>query len=220
MSPKVSIIITSYCPESRKYLDECVKSVKGLLYDNYEIIIVGRPDYLPEYPDCKTISPPQMQFWNSTGLNEGAKHAAGDFLFFLNDDLVLSRTSLSNLVSSLLDNPDVGLLMPMGNDQQGRYRLSNDCSYPRGLMFCETLCLYAVLMRKSVFEQVGGFDTSLLGLDDIDYSLRVRQHGLKNAIEISSFVYHYGGVSAAHTLNDDKRKKAQEIFKAKWGFVI
>ena len=231
--PKVSIIITAYCPESRAYLNECVLSCLNLSYKNREIIIVGRQGYEPMYEGCKTVAPAQKEFWNSTGLNYGASKAAADseYYFFVNDDVVLTRNCLQPLVEAAKMHPLVGQVMPIGNDMQMRYFFpytaigaggfnpDAQSPYPRGLVFSETLCMYATLISKRVWRDVGPFDESLRGQDDIDYSLRLRQKGYLNAIELSSLVWHHGGVSAAHTLTEEKRKEAMEIFQQKWNLT-
>jgi GT2 family glycosyltransferase len=76
--------------------------------------------------------------------------------------------------------------------------------------------LYAQLISKRVWREVGEFDENLRGQDDIDYSIRMRQAGYINAIELSSVVWHHGGVSANLTLDDNKRAEAKRIFNEKW----
>ncbi len=240
-SPKVSIIITSYCPESKPYLDLCIRSIKNLSYENFETILVTRPGYAPEFNGVLTVFPDKQEFWNSTGLNHGVKCARTDseYYFLINDDVILTRDCLQPLVATLQERA-IGQVMPIGNDMQGKYffpqlacklnlemalasehLLKNARSnFEPGMILAETLCLYAQLISKRVWEDVGPFDENLTGQDDIDYSLRVRQKGYINAIELSSLVWHFGGVSAALTLTDEKRKDAMERFNKKWSDAI
>ncbi len=237
MSPKVSIIVTSYCPESAPYLDLCIKSIKNLSYDNLETTLVTRPGYLPQFDDVQTCHPDKREFWNSTGLNHGVAQASSDaeYYFLINDDVILTRDCLQPLVATLQEKV-IGQVMPIGNDMQGKYffpelatklelehveknrdAFMNASSIrPQGLIIADVLCLYAQLISKRVWDDVGPFDETLTGQDDIDYSLRVRQKGYINAIELSSLVWHFGGVSAALTLTDEKRKTAMDTFNKKW----
>lgn len=242
MNPRVSIICTSYCPESKPYLNLCIESIRGLTYDNFETIIVGRPDHWPQYEGTRTISPPYQDFWNSTGLNYGVKYSdpESEYYFLINDDVILTKNCIQGLLSALQDSK-VGQVMPIGNDMQGRYdfpmlppgiKLKDipkdqlnqimvlDSPYPKGIIFADTLCLYAQMISKKVWNEVGPFDETLTGQDDIDYSLRVRQKGYINAIELSSLVWHFGGVSADITLTPEKRRIAQETFNKKWEHAI
>lgn len=236
--PLVSIIVTSYCQESRAYLDQCIKSIANLSYPNIETIIVGRRDYnMPEYANARTIAPDEGSFWNGHGINYGVEHSSGEYLLIVNDDCVLTRDSVAPLVNAL-KHPEIGQVMPASNDQQFRYyipylmhhfeymersgqadKLGDAlCHGPQGLMFADTLCLYAHMLRRETWDRVGGMDDNS-GLIDIDYSLRMRQAGLMNAIELSSIIWHWGGRSVTHTLDTPKRLKQRDQFKAKWGWV-
>ncbi len=237
MQPRVSIVVTSYCPESEPYLNLCIKSIKNLSYDNFETILVTRPGYTPFFDGVTTCYPDKQEFWNSVGLNYGVSKASKDseYYFLINDDVILTKDCLQPLVATLQEKA-IGQVMPIGNDMQGRYffpelstKLTLDVAEnhlealmnagnirPQGLIIAETLCLYAQLISKRVWDDVGPFDENLTGQDDIDYSLRVRQKGYINAIEMSSLVWHFGGVSAAVTLTDEKRKIAMETFNRKW----
>lgn len=234
----VSIVITSYSPDSRKYLNLCIESIRNLDYEGeIETIIVGRPDYLPQYEGVKTIAPPFPQFYPPIGLNFGMKEAKHDIMLVLNDDTILTKHSLRNLVETYSHFPHVGLLMPISNDQQGRYSaivgavpgpmkfedvnplllMNNSSIYPLGLSYHETLCIYAFMISKRVYEAVGPFDESLLNNDDIDYTMRMNQHGYANAIAYNSIIYHFGGVTADKTFSKEVRDEGIKRFMEKWG---
>ncbi len=242
--PKISIIVTAYFPESKPYLDLCIQSINNLstwVWEaGAEVIIVGRPDYMPQYEGVKTVSPPLEKFYPPVGLNYGISQASKDseYFFVLNDDTILTRTSLSILAAVAEANPQIGVLMPMGNDQQSRYvadcgirpgpKKLDDLSpiveqlmdqksvYPYLLSFHETLCIYAFLTSRKAFEHIGPFDEGLHNNDDIDYTLRATQLGYKNAICYQSIVYHFGGVSADHTFDKKTREEGLRLFNAKW----
>lgn len=240
---KVSIVVTAYLDKSKPYLDECIRSIDALEFprEMLEVIVVGRAGYTPEYPNVRTIAPPEPSFYNARGINYGVEHSSGEYLFILNDDVILTRLSLLNLLGHMTRHQELGLVMPIGNDQQmryhiplsvmGPYRLENVSRENRSamtlahsphraaLMFHNTLCLYAALMRRELFAKVGPFDDSRQGQDDIDYSLRVRQAGYLNAIATDAIVWHAGGVSADLTMNAISREESLRSFNEKWGGV-
>jgi len=238
--PKVSVIITSYFEKSKPYLDLCVQSVKNLDYpaSDLEIIIVGRKDYLPRYEGVRTVTPNEVKFWPPVGLNYGIAKSTGEYLFVINDDTVLTRNSLKALVETYAHVPRIGLLMPISNDQQNRYaalvgtrpgpmrldevdepeRLMNmESPYPLALSYHSTLCIYAFLISRKMYNEVGPFDESLIGQDDIDYTLRIGQKGYLNAIAYNAIVYHFGGVSSEQTFSAANREESKRRFDAKWG---
>lgn len=230
--PKVSIIVTSYCPESAKYLELCVRSIRNLSYKNLETIIVGRPDYKPVFNQCKTISPPEQDFWNGRGINYGVEHSSGDYLLIINDDVILTK----DCIQPLIGHAEFCNVMPVSNDQQGRYYfplfgptsieealekerewMNSFSHYPPGIILADTLCLYAHMVSKKIWDKVGPMDDNS-GLIDIDWCMRVKQSGHHNVIAIDSFVIHFGGSSVEHTLDTAKRVKQKEQFKLKWGW--
>lgn len=243
MKPFVSIVVTSFLPESKRYLDLCIKSIENLDYpkDRYEVIIVSPPGYEPLYEGTRVVHPVKENYYNAHALNYGASVSALDtsYYFFLNDDVILTRFCLSNLVEASRAIGDRGLFMPIGNDQQAKYMLpvyiqpgpyryddikdhatalmNATSPFYHGMFFYETLCLYAELVPKAVFEAVGAFDDSRQGQDDIDYCLRVRRQGFVNAIVLNSLCYHAGGVTADITMTDGSRAASLKSFEEKWG---
>lgn len=242
---RVSIIITTYRESAKPYLDLCVRSVLNLNYprEQLELVIVAPKSYAPEYPLARTVSPASTEYSMPHGLNFGIAESTAPLMFILNDDVILQRECLTPLVSWMKRLPEIGLLMPIGNDQQGRYLAETN---PRGaytleslsrmgvsapslqnmgwamrkmsaLTFHDTLCLYAFMIRRECFAKVGPFDENLIGQDDIDYSLRTRQAGYLNAIAFDSLVWHAGG--ASNTLTTEQREKSMRIFNEKWGQV-
>lgn len=240
MTPTVSIVITAYQPEAKRYLDLCMKSVDNLNYpkESLDVIIVGRKDYLPEFPGVRTICPDLDSFYPPVGLNYGISHSKGDYIFMLNDDTIVTKNSLGNMMKTLTINPSLGALMPISNDVQGRYcagvgippgpyeydqlapqlnaLMNINSIYQQSLFFYDELCLYAVLVKKSVHDEVGGFNERLRFNDDIDYSRRLRTKGYLNAITTDAIVYHFGGVSTKGRLSEQERKESLDIFNAEW----
>lgn len=237
--PKISILITSYFEDSKRYLDLCVESVNNLYYPGeLEKIIVTKPGYEPKYDGFITTFPNQEKFFPPVGLNHGIKTATGELFFILNDDTIVTKESLFNMLNVYQRLPHVGLLMPMSNDQQNRYQafsginpgpyryenlignkqvLMNARSQYSGIVsYHETLCIYAFLMSKKIYETIGPFDENLIGQDDIDYTLRISRSGYANAITYDSVVYHFGGASADKTFTPEIREESFKRFNEKW----
>lgn len=236
----VSILVTAYLEESKPYLDLCIASINNLAYDRtkIEIIVVSPHWYQPTYPGVATVIPTKEKYYNAHALNYAASIAHGDYFLFLNDDVILTRHSLTNLVEAAQQLQNQAIVMPIGNDMQQRYHLSVhiptgpyrienikpvstqlmnlNSPYNGGFIFCETMCLYAVLVPRQIFKEVGEFDGSRQGQDDLDWTLRVRQMGYVNAIALSSLVYHAGGVSASRTFTEASRAESMKSFNEKW----
>lgn len=104
---KVSIVVTTYLESTKKYLDLCIASIHNLNYPKelLDIVLVGRKGYLPQYPGVRTICPEEESFHNSVGLNCGFKatHENSKYILMLNDDVILTKNSLSHLVNAVGD---------------------------------------------------------------------------------------------------------------------
>lgn len=136
----------------------------------------------------------------------GAKGAKGELLLFLDDDNIVDREMLKNLADEFVQHLDTGLAAPMAVHVNGPkdgtiWTLGSDfnrwTSQPNdhlaGIPFAElptdqtrfpTLyCPNAFMVRKAVFEQIGGFDFNLpFNYDDADLGWRIHDLGYKNWI--------------------------------------
>ncbi|HFI0358289.1 TPA: glycosyltransferase family 2 protein [Streptococcus suis] len=105
----LSVIIPVYQVE--KYLKRCINSVLAQKFNSYEIILVddGSTDSSPEICDEYSIEYPHISVIHkengglSDARNVGIKHAAGEYIFFLDSDDWISPTmfeSLKEIISS------------------------------------------------------------------------------------------------------------------------
>lgn len=117
--PFVTVVVATWLPENKHYLDLCIQSVNNSDYpkDLMEIILVGKPGYLPEYQGVRTISPTKNKFYCSEGMNFGAAQASPDaqYLLLLNDDVVLTKECLSRLVNTSKAGGDNLVTAPICN---------------------------------------------------------------------------------------------------------
>lgn len=109
---KVSIILTTFLPKSKRYLDLAIRSIENLDYPKelIEVILVGKKSYQPHYVDrpfnIRTVAPDTDEFYNAFGLNYGFTHAdpESQYLFIMNDDACFTRDSLRLMVECAGDH--------------------------------------------------------------------------------------------------------------------
>ncbi len=91
--------------------------------------------------------------------------------------------------------------------------------YPAGLLVMPMLCMFATLIPKAVWQTLGPLDENFkTGPDDIDYSIRASQAGIKLLVALDSLIWHFGGVTADDSISVERRKKNLIYFKEKWGY--
>lgn len=108
--PLVSIVVPCY--NAAKYLAACVNSVVAQDYENWECILIndGSRDETLEILSEFAAQNPKLKVFTqenaglSSTRNRGIESAAGDLLFFLDSDDVLSTDALHILVSAYENN--------------------------------------------------------------------------------------------------------------------
>lgn len=201
MTPKqpfVSCIITTYLSSTKPYLELAMKSANNLDYpkDRMEIILVThkidhalyKEMFANEY--TRVICPPEDQFNNPRGMNLGIASASkeAEFFYMFNDDVIVTKDSLKNLVHAVGESPVIAHTITncmnhkyyslfIGIEKDGKmadfnrqyYRLpdiegmsdhmmNSRSVYPSGAIYHQFLCLPAALFPKKLFETVGNFD--------------------------------------------------------------
>jgi GT2 family glycosyltransferase len=101
-APKVSIVVNTWSPKAKPYLDLCIESIRNLNYpqEQLDVVLVGRKSYQPEYEGVKTVAPDSDEFGNELGQNFGVAvtDPSSDYLFLINDDVFLTKNCVKNLV--------------------------------------------------------------------------------------------------------------------------
>jgi len=180
--PRVSIII----PTHNRYslLLEAIKSVKAQSYTDYELIVIddASDDETSQVKNAADICYLQIPRCGMPGAvrNRGVEAARGEYLAFLDSDDLWLPEKLARQVPLLDAQPDVPLvhtreLWRRGAktiSQKGQKHARSGDVFADALWKC-TIGPSTVLMRKSVFEEIGGFDESLEVAEDYEFWLRV-----------------------------------------------
>lgn len=107
MTPKVSLIVVTYLEKNQRYLDLCLRSIENLDYpkDSFETIVVSSGAYVPKIPDCAKQVHNINDMHYPEAINFGAENTSLDskHLLLLNDDTLLTKDSLKNLVHQVGD---------------------------------------------------------------------------------------------------------------------
>ncbi len=186
-APLVSVIIPCY--QQARYLAEAIESVRAQTYAHYEIIVIddGSKDNTATvaagYAGVQCIR--QRNLGLPTARNVGLHASTGEFLVFLDADDRLLPTALATGVQGLLARPDCAFVYGFCDIidhagvrgptlahpviEQNHYRALFERNYiwtPGAVMF-----------RRAVFAQVGGFDQMLVsGCEDLDLYMRMTKH--------------------------------------------
>lgn len=217
---KVTAIVLTYNSLSKlgeSFFYTVLSSLLSQDYENLEVLIVdnGSIDGTREYVEklcrmqrnCRTLFLRRNYGW-SGGNNRGAVLAkSSEFLFFMNDDVVLEPSCIRRLVEVLDKAKDIAAVQPLIRNADGTINCGLDVGfsglpkmvhYLKGYPLSETFYVSgcAMLTRREVFNRVGMFDDDLfLYHDDADYSWRLRLSGYRVACVADTKAYHYGSAT-------------------------
>lgn len=254
--PLVSIIIPN-CNHTED-LKRCITSiVSRTTYPNYEIIIMENNstdeelfayyEKLDRYNKIRIVRY-EGAFNYSDINNVGVKHAKGEYVLLLNNDIsVISKDWIEQLlmyaqredvaaVGAKLLYPDrtiqhAGIILGMGSDRTAgheHYRIPYDnlgymgrLYYARNTTAVTGACL---LIRKAVYEEVGGLDTSFaVAYNDVDFCLRLREKGYLNVFTPLAELYHYESVSRGSDQSETNRERFEQEaarFRERWAKAL
>ncbi len=212
---KVSIIIPT-CDRGAVFdqtLRAAAAAVKGM---NAEIIVVN--DSKTSTPKIAEALPAARLFQNpgrgvAAARNYGARHASGDLLLFVDDDILITQESLRHVIdvhrenSGIALNPDwtypPELMHTLSHTSFGRFLQAYKMTTFRGWYADKTwkdnalfeslsVASFHLSMARSDFEKSGGYDEQFpfAGFEDYDFPLRLKNTGIQFRIDTRICVFH------------------------------
>lgn len=215
--PKVSIIVTTH--NLREYVVDCLDSVREQNTSDYECLIVDDAstdgtrkvieDYLAKHPEFTQARylPTPHNLKLSQARNYGFKHSNGRYITSLDGDDKLLPNSLS-LLSNALDN-DKAIhiayghiemisekeLTPDGYQQLEKRTRRGDWPFPAFDWYAQMAHLnqlpYCSMMRREVYENVGGYRKRDWRAEDASFWSRATSFGFRAAKVTEDTILHY-----------------------------
>lgn len=192
MAHRVSAVIVTY-----KEIDltlEAIASLKGQTVPVEQIIVVdndpahsARDPLLEAHPDLVMLNADNVGY--APACNIGARHAHGDWLFFLNPDAAADADCVERLLEVAGEHPQAGIVTPQilfpdrerinageneihlsGVAWCGRYEQPPETGPARDVLITTGA---AMLVKRSLYEQVEGYcDDFFLYYEDPDICIR------------------------------------------------
>ena len=246
----VSIIIPN--KDNRDILKKCIDSIlQKSTYDNYEIIVVENNSTEPEtfdyYKKIEKDDRIRVIKWekdfNFSAINNFAvKHANGEYIIFLNNDIEVKTPSWVEGMLGNAQRSDVGivgcrLIYPDNTIQHAgvvigiggiaaniftnlpaarsgyMHRASTQVDYSAVTAAC-------MMISKSLFERIGGFEEKLtVAFNDIDLCLRVREQDYLVVYDAYVEMIHYESKTRGSEDTEEKVRRFQseiEYMRTRW----
>lgn len=180
--PSVSVIIPTY--NRCDFVREAMASVLAQTFQDFELIVVddgstdGTADIVREFPRTHYLL--QENRGVSAARNAGVAVSRGELIAFLDSDDLWQPQKLATQVAFFAARPDAHICQTEEVWLRNGVRVNprNKHRKPSGDIFAASLqlCLVspsAVMMRRELFDHVGGFDEELLACEDYDLWLRI-----------------------------------------------
>ncbi|MEM2661290.1 MAG: glycosyltransferase family 2 protein [Nitrososphaeria archaeon] len=214
--PFVSIIIVNY--NGKWHLEECLPSLESLDYpeDKFEIILVdncskdGSVEFVKEkFPRVKILRL-DKNYGFCKPNNEGAKIAKGKYLAFINNDTIVDKNWLRELVNGTQKQPNIlccaskilyydrrniinaagGKITPIGGGFYIGYGEKDREEFSK-FTYTGFGCGAGVLIDADFFRDIGGFDEDYFASgEEQELGLRVWMCGYRVLYVPKAIIYH------------------------------
>lgn len=227
---KLSIVICSY--NRAQYIGDALDSLykQTTSLSDFEVMLVDNnsTDGTPEvYKSWREIHPEgnfqyltEHQQGASFARNTGAAHAQSDWLCFMDDDAVAFPDFVANIIKHTQEKPTIvgfgGKIIPKYIPEKpvwmsyyvsslvGNFDYSPvPCAFKKGKYPLES----NMVIKKSVFDQVGGFNTTLPGVVG---TLRIGGEGKElfyKVIGLGEEIYYDPNIIVYHVVETNKLTK-------------
>lgn len=179
----VSIIIPVY--NSRKYINQCLKSCLSQTYKDYEIVVIDDCSdddisYCAEEYGVKYIRNNE-NLGPAASRNIGIKNSSGEYISFLDADDIMSPYKLEKSIAEFKKDPELG--MTCGNYQILSNRttiLDQFYTVPveinhTNLLKQNFVASGSVTVKRSVLDDIGLFNEEYWIAEDYDLWLRISE---------------------------------------------
>ena len=242
--PFVSIIIP--VKNNITYLFDCLNSIFNSEYlISYEIIVVGdfsdggtkilENTHFKYFKNIKIIDNKNNNDFY-VNCNLAAKSSKGKYIVLLRDNTKVHKEWLTFLLKQIESNKNIGivgskLIYPDGLLKEAGgimwkdgdfliFGKGNDANlseynYVKEVDFISAV---SIIIKKSVWEIIGGFDERFIPIKytDIDLSFKVRKIGYKVIYQPKSIVEHSIIISNQSMISEDEKGTIKRLFFEKW----
>lgn len=238
INPLVSCIITSY-RRKKEIVGRAIDSILAQTYSPIEIYIIddnrgegaeifsGGLKELSSERENVPIIMTEGGHGGQYARNTGIRYSKGEYVAFLDDDDEWLPEKIEKQVRLMNEHPECGMCYTDGyrvyDDRKGSGRELIHANYFRDrLSFRDLLhedrigSTSQALIRRSVFDEVGGFDTDMPARQDYEMWLRISRKFPIRGINEGLYLYHRNSDEGKITRDWRKNVKAHRLIGEKY----
>ncbi|MFC1704253.1 glycosyltransferase family 2 protein [Candidatus Omnitrophota bacterium] len=224
--PLVYVITLLY--NGKRWIEEFLRSVLESDYPNIRLLVIdnaskddGVDCIEKNFPTVEVIKN-EINLGTSKANNSGCRHAlknGADYVFLINQDTVVTKNCISELVKLAEKNPSVGMLVPVQYDYHNRNNMSitvkrlletedNIVRRADDYVVVKEVMGAGMLISKKFIEKAGLFDPMyFIYFEENDLVRRGYYHGFESAFSLISKIFHWD------TLIHQQSQFANDLFK-------
>jgi len=201
MPPKISVVIPTY--NNAALLCETLDGVRRQTFKDFEIIVVddGSKDNTGDVVASYDSTIHYLQQSNqgpAAARNKGVSLAQGEFIAFCDHDDIWNERHLEKLLGCFTTHPSAAMVFDDAQyygDGIAEEKTHIDAKVLQSLVGkevpirriwqCWVASMSVVMVRKSVFNELGGLHPGIWGLDDLHFYLRL---GVRHEVRYVNYV--------------------------------
>ena len=219
--PLISIIMPVYRPPM-DYFQDAVESVLSQIYPHWELCMHLDGAHAPEisnWLDGLEASDPRVKV-SKSAINQGislatnaaVKLASGEFIAFFDQDDLLTKAALGKIALAAKRHPRADILYSdddkIGGDQT-RYAPQFKPGWAPTLLLSYMYMSHLFVVRRSLFEKLGGFRAGFEGSQDYDFALRAAEEA-REVHHIPDILYHWRAIAGSTAVSGDAKPASFE----------
>jgi glycosyltransferase involved in cell wall biosynthesis len=216
MSHPISLVITIYNREA--FLEKAILSLLQQTYPHFEILLWddGSTDaslsiaqhYAQQDSRIRVIAAPHQG--RAPALKDAIEQTTHAYIGWIDSDDILAPTALEETITLLNAQPDIGmvytnhLVIDPHNQIQG---LGQRCQIPysKTRLLVDFMTFHFRLMRRSLYDQVGGIDPQFIYAQDYDLCLKLSE--VADIHHLERPLYYYRN----HSQSISQEKRVEQI---------
>jgi glycosyltransferase involved in cell wall biosynthesis len=179
----VSIIIPCY--RQAKFLPEAVGSVRSQTFTDWEIVVSAGSEVDMAAAEDLGVRAVYTCLGLSVARNTGIEAAHGELVLPLDADDTIRPTFLERTVAAIEGHDIAATWLQETGTRRGTWDLA-----PFEKIRQQNCLCCCSLYRKSLWQEVGGYDPAAIGYEDWDYWIRCSRRGVKVAV-VPERLFHY-----------------------------
>lgn len=222
-TPRVSVLTATYNGE--RYLDLAISSILDQTFSDFEYFLIddASTDSTSSLVATWAACDPRIRLLHNEqslrpagALNCALAQARGDYIAILDHDDLAMPTRLAEQVAFLDTHPEIGVVgsQVQGIDEEGKETKIND--FPTEKILSRWQCFFrgpaqhsAVMMRRSLVEEVGGYSPRMWTA--CDYELFARLLKVTEIVNLPTTLVAYRRSSSQLSSSEPKRQTGQVL---------